>query len=281
MKRLFSITLFILVFMSLARSAISAPLEAKGLLVYHDPSVPRFIEVITYNQNSTKNVFDGELVTVAGTRRTYNLHGVIAQIDYPADANQVTVELVNDRLKMLNTLLINYPKEKDKFQHALTAWQEALVNANNRIKNEKEIAQSKSTAPAATSVNAEDITTTTGKKYSNVTISRIDPSGITIMTDSGIQRIPFAELPEEFRTKYGYDPQKAAQFMQAEQAAQMQRVAAQQKIIDLQSQQQQQDEKTSQNKAESIRRAEEKERKAREKYIPDPPVSGMQRIGGG
>ena len=52
---------------------------------------------------------------------------------------------------------------------------------------------------------AEDFTTTDGKKFEGVTVTRIEADGITVMTDSGIAKLFFAKLPEEVQKKYGYD----------------------------------------------------------------------------
>lgn len=73
---------------------------------------------------------------------------------------------------------------------------------------------------------AEDITTTTGKQYTDVTIARVEPDGIVVTTDSGIERISFDILSKELQTKYGYDPQRAAKFRAAVQVANAQRQVA-------------------------------------------------------
>lgn len=67
---------------------------------------------------------------------------------------------------------------------------------------------------ASVSVFAEDFTTTDGKKFEGVTVTRIEADGIMVMTDSGIAKIFFARLPEEVQKKYGYDPTKAVRFQQ-------------------------------------------------------------------
>ena len=72
---------------------------------------------------------------------------------------------------------------------------------------------------------AEDITTTTGKQYTNVTIERAEPDGIVVTTESGIEKISFGILSKELQTKYGYDSQKAAKFNASVQAAASQRQA--------------------------------------------------------
>jgi hypothetical protein len=58
-------------------------------------------------------------------------------------------------------------------------------------------------------LRAEDFTTTDGKKFSGVKISRIEPDGIVVVTDSGVVKLPFLRLSEDIRKKYGYDPKAA------------------------------------------------------------------------
>ena len=220
MKSLFSIALFLLTLIGLVSPAVSAQLAVKGLLVYHPSGhTDSYIEVIPFNQNSPKNLFDGELVTLGGTLRSYKLEGMIAQIDYPAALGQITVEMANEKLKTINDFLIKYPQEKEKFQHALMTWQAALQVENNRLKNESQSQQQKP------DVTGEDITTTTGTKYSNVTINRADPDGLVVMTESGVTKIPFSILSKELQAKYGYDPLKAAKYQEAVQAVVAQRQA--------------------------------------------------------
>jgi len=84
------------------------------------------------------------------------------------------------------------------------------------------------------SVKADDITTISGKKYTSVAVSYCDPLCVTVTTDSGIERIPFAELPADLRQKYGYDETKAVAFQKSEVNATANRLAAKeiQKIVE-------------------------------------------------
>jgi hypothetical protein len=66
---------------------------------------------------------------------------------------------------------------------------------------------------------ADDITTLRGEKFPNVTVSRVEPDGIVVIKSDGIVKIPFSDLSPELRAKYGYDPEKAAQYNAAVQAA--------------------------------------------------------------
>ena len=70
----------------------------------------------------------------------------------------------------------------------------------------------------ALTVEAEDplklpeLSTNNGHVYRDVTVTSVDPAGIKIMHSSGIAKLPFEVLPEELRTKLGYNPEKAQEF---------------------------------------------------------------------
>jgi hypothetical protein len=55
-----------------------------------------------------------------------------------------------------------------------------------------------------------------GKEYKHVTVSRREPDGIVITTNSGIIKLYFSELPPDVRAKYNYDPKKAQEFAAAD-----------------------------------------------------------------
>lgn len=59
---------------------------------------------------------------------------------------------------------------------------------------------------------ADDFKTLEGKEYKNVTVTRTEPDGIIVTTDSGIIKLYFAELPQDVRTRFNYDPANARQF---------------------------------------------------------------------
>jgi hypothetical protein len=62
----------------------------------------------------------------------------------------------------------------------------------------------------------EDFKTTDGTEYKNVTISRIEPDGVVVITSSGISKIYFRELPHGVQQRFHYDPVKAAEFTSQE-----------------------------------------------------------------
>jgi hypothetical protein len=79
------------------------------------------------------------------------------------------------------------------------------------------------TAPAF----ADPVTvhTVTGETLKGELI-RLEPDGIALETDSGISKIPFANLTPEDRAKFGFDPKAAAAYREAVANAQYARSRA-------------------------------------------------------
>lgn len=65
-------------------------------------------------------------------------------------------------------------------------------------------------------INYSDIKIT-NYPYSNYTVKRVEPDGITFITDKGIEKFAFSDLPKEVQDKYGYDPTKAAAYRASQQ----------------------------------------------------------------
>jgi hypothetical protein len=65
---------------------------------------------------------------------------------------------------------------------------------------------------------AEDFKTVDGKEYKDATITRVEPDGIVVKTNSGVTKLYFSELPKDVQEHFHYDPAKAASYS-AEQAA--------------------------------------------------------------
>jgi hypothetical protein len=59
---------------------------------------------------------------------------------------------------------------------------------------------------------AEDFKTTDGKEYKDATVTRVEPDGIVVKTESGISKVYFVELPKEVQQRFNYDPQKASAY---------------------------------------------------------------------
>lgn len=68
---------------------------------------------------------------------------------------------------------------------------------------------------SAESVEAEDIRTTDGLVYKNVTISRVEKDGINIVHATGAAKIPFERLPVELQRRYNFDKEAAMQYRAA------------------------------------------------------------------
>jgi hypothetical protein len=66
---------------------------------------------------------------------------------------------------------------------------------------------------------ADDFKTLDGKEYKNVTVSRVEPDGITLVTKWGISKVYFTELPKDVQERFHYDPEKAAATYAAQLAA--------------------------------------------------------------
>ena len=58
------------------------------------------------------------------------------------------------------------------------------------------------------------------KTLKNATVKKVEPDGIIFMHEDGLTKVPFDNLPPEFRKKYGYDPQKAKSFADEEEKRQ-------------------------------------------------------------
>ena len=64
----------------------------------------------------------------------------------------------------------------------------------------------------AFAASADDFRTIDGKEYKNVTVSRVEPDGIVLVTRSGISKVYFTELPKEVQERFHYDATKAAAY---------------------------------------------------------------------
>ncbi len=65
---------------------------------------------------------------------------------------------------------------------------------------------------------SEDFHTLNGKEYKDATVTRIEPDGIVVKTNSAVTKIYFTELPKDVQEHFHYDSGKAASYS-AEQAA--------------------------------------------------------------
>jgi hypothetical protein len=59
---------------------------------------------------------------------------------------------------------------------------------------------------------AEDFKTVSGKEYKDATITRVEPDGIVVKTNSGVTKVYFTELPKDVQERFHYDSDKAASY---------------------------------------------------------------------
>ncbi len=59
-----------------------------------------------------------------------------------------------------------------------------------------------------------------GKEYKNVTVSRVEPDGIVLVSHSGISKVYFTELAKEVQERFHYDAAKAAAYSNGQAASQ-------------------------------------------------------------
>lgn len=94
-----------------------------------------------------------------------------------------------------------------------------MINTSNSRTPVNAVRLGAAIAVLSITVNAEDLTLLDGQTLDNVTVSRVEPDGVVIITDSTIQKVQFRHLSEETRAQYGYDPKKADQFAHEMEAA--------------------------------------------------------------
>jgi hypothetical protein len=64
----------------------------------------------------------------------------------------------------------------------------------------------------ASAALADDFKAIDGKEYKNVTVSRVEPDGIVLISSSGISKVYFTELPKEVQERFHYDAANAAAY---------------------------------------------------------------------
>ncbi len=94
----------------------------------------------------------------------------------------------------------------------------ALEAAAKKDAEEEKVRLAKSAAEREGAVGEKHPSLTTGKGrvYKKVVIKGVDEVGVKITHEYGTARIKFEELPEEFQTRFGYDPSRAQEFLSRE-----------------------------------------------------------------
>lgn len=60
------------------------------------------------------------------------------------------------------------------------------------------------------------VLTVDGLVYSNVTFGTVTPFAVSVRHSSGLMSVPLAKLPPELQQRFGYDPEKAVKYREAE-----------------------------------------------------------------
>jgi hypothetical protein len=63
-----------------------------------------------------------------------------------------------------------------------------------------------------------------GRKFNAAELTKVEPSGIVVTTDVGIERVAFEDLPPELQKQFGYDPVVAAELKEKARETQSKRL---------------------------------------------------------
>lgn len=58
-----------------------------------------------------------------------------------------------------------------------------------------------------------------GEKFENAKVVRVEPDGVSLLSSTGISKIPFEELPEELRKQFGMNSSQVSQYRSQSAAA--------------------------------------------------------------
>jgi thiol-disulfide isomerase/thioredoxin len=67
---------------------------------------------------------------------------------------------------------------------------------------------------------SDEFKTINGKVYKNATINRVEPDGLILVSNSGISKVYFTELPRDVQERFHYDPETAAAYSSTQAATQ-------------------------------------------------------------
>jgi len=135
-------------------------------------------------------------------------------VPYPSNKT-ATKETADAALAKARALL---PKSSRRWDSIAAAWASAP-------KNIKVVTPKPAVAPDITlpKPKGESLTTSDGRVYHDVVITSSTPAYISLQHDEGATRVMLDKLPAELQKKYGYDPVKAQEYLQAEAIAEAER----------------------------------------------------------
>ena len=106
------------------------------------------------------------------------------------------------------------PEEEESAGEELAALEEAAKKAAEE--EQVRLAKAATEREAAVGEKHASLTTGKGRTYKKVVIKGVDEVGVKIAHEYGTARIKFEELPEEFQTRFGYDPSRAQEVLSRE-----------------------------------------------------------------
>lgn len=71
------------------------------------------------------------------------------------------------------------------------------------------------------SSGAEELRTTDGRIFQEVTVTKVEPDGLSIRHSTGTAKLPVLSLPDDVRRQHGLDPDKAAAYEKAKKYAEL------------------------------------------------------------
>jgi hypothetical protein len=182
---------------------------------------------VNMKRNMKTNIFIiGLLVSLMGQ--------AMAQTEQPVPPAEVTTEISSDTLvTKLGTVYHNFRIEKVDpagltisyvpnggglgivqvpFNLLPDDWQRRYGYAPERAANQPVFP-----AEVTNEISSDELVTKSGTVYHNFRIERVDPAGLTISYipnggGLGMEKIPFNLFPDDWQRRYGYDPEKAAEF---------------------------------------------------------------------
>lgn len=77
---------------------------------------------------------------------------------------------------------------------------------------------------------ARDITTLTNQTFRNITVTRVDPTGVVVSHRDGVHFLEFAILPAAIRKEFGYEEAQAALAIAAKKRQEQALVDAQRRV---------------------------------------------------
>jgi hypothetical protein len=73
---------------------------------------------------------------------------------------------------------------------------------------------------------ALDITTISGKSYTNVTVSRVEPDALVLLDKKGVVRIYFSDLNDDVKQQFGYNHTNATVYQEFKRKQQLKYASA-------------------------------------------------------